>query len=559
MTERRKSSIFGLFRKNKKIDEFPLYGVEVSVIERMVKESPTWIEGMMTTADVVMEVVKMTEGKKESLLEYVIRKEIEKGFKKEELMRKQAMVFVSHAWKYTFKSLYDSIHQYKKSHFPNEPLFLWLDIFIINQHAEHQKNLPPEFFKTTFHTAIETIGRVALIADKVNDPMPLKRSWCVWEVYGAAKSSNVKLDVVVMPEEVERFRQGVFNDEDWVFISVFGNINIAKAEAFKKEDHLMIINAVKKIGINEVQDSCVGEIRNFLVGLCDKIALEAQADDKMTPRRKQFIFSQCSYFIADNSSGKNYQLAEKWALEDVKITRGLNNKHALAISLSNTAGLYRDFEVKAKFDYAMELYKEALQLKKDVNSKPENIARTYDNIAGLYDKMENYKEAEKNTDEALKLYQQVKDMMRVYMMMYNIAYYKCFFKEFKEAEAISREAYKIGTEKWNAEYYFCVQALCYLAYSLECQDVLENSTKRKAEYERYYALISKIHKTQRRHNTPAKIKQVLAKLIVDQKIIPSKRAKVLIKESYDESFSLNGPNHRSTLKSKELMESINKL
>lgn len=57
------------------------------------------------------------------------------------------------------------------------------DAFCNNQHDISSKLF--EWFCSTFKDSIASIGTVLQVMTPWNDPMPLKRAWCLWETFCA--------------------------------------------------------------------------------------------------------------------------------------------------------------------------------------------------------------------------------------------------------------------------------------------------------------------------------------------------------------------------------------
>ena len=76
--------------------------------------------------------------------------------------------FVSHAWSYNLADLVDgtaTLNQSSKEEVPPPPpkLFLWMDIFVVNQHRAAAKEYPNDFWGKAFHEAIAKIGHTVAI------------------------------------------------------------------------------------------------------------------------------------------------------------------------------------------------------------------------------------------------------------------------------------------------------------------------------------------------------------------------------------------------------------
>ena len=99
-------------------------------------------------------------------------------------MRDVARIFISHAWSGLILETLASV----KGQLPDEESFIWIDCCSVNQHEVLAKS--PEWYATTFHEAISKIGLTCLVLTPVLSPISLKRSWCLWEIFGTIKTST---------------------------------------------------------------------------------------------------------------------------------------------------------------------------------------------------------------------------------------------------------------------------------------------------------------------------------------------------------------------------------
>lgn len=78
-------------------------------------------------------------------------------------------MFTSHAWTNNFLELTDAL----KDHCDKDAI-VWLDIFSHNQHENKSQSTRP------FETAVKEIGHTVMVLSPWNDPIPLKRAWCLY-------------------------------------------------------------------------------------------------------------------------------------------------------------------------------------------------------------------------------------------------------------------------------------------------------------------------------------------------------------------------------------------
>ena len=98
-------------------------------------------------------------------------------------------LFLSHAWRYDFKTLMSALDCHFEGKSEKEKLAcrVWNDIFVEDQNNVDTK--PKDYFFTAFLNAVGSIGNTLLVLDPWNAPIPFERSWCVWEIYSTLCSS----------------------------------------------------------------------------------------------------------------------------------------------------------------------------------------------------------------------------------------------------------------------------------------------------------------------------------------------------------------------------------
>ena len=117
-----------------------------------------------------------------------------------------ATVFISHAWRYRFCDLLDAVEAFIRSQPSPRETYVWLDLFANDQH--NAPSLPQLWWRQTFRCAIETIGHTCVVLSPWEDPIPLKRAWCLWEVL-CTINGNVPLTVQLPPKELASFEEAL--------------------------------------------------------------------------------------------------------------------------------------------------------------------------------------------------------------------------------------------------------------------------------------------------------------------------------------------------------------
>jgi hypothetical protein len=151
-----------------------------------------------------------------------------------------ANVFISHAWSYPFADLVAALTARFEHDERADALFLWNDIFVGSQHKSAE--LPQEWWSNAFATAIRDIGHTVLVLQPWDAPLPLRRSWCLWELFSTL-DAGARLDVVFPPAQAAQFAAALDTRFDDI-AAAMSRIDARNAEAFHASDKRMIDDAV---------------------------------------------------------------------------------------------------------------------------------------------------------------------------------------------------------------------------------------------------------------------------------------------------------------------------
>eukprot|EP00808_Paulinella_micropora_P027173 g8675.t1 len=269
--------------------------------------------------------------------------------------RPRRRVFLSHAWKYTFKQVVEAI----AAHWPDKDnvrsqTFLWSDIFTVNQHQT--STVDPDFWFEAFRENVRTIGRTVLILSPWRNPVPLTRSWCLREIF-CTLLTKASFEICLSPTEVTDFEHAIVNDFDSILESL-SRIDVKKAEAGKKEDQEKILALVEGMqgGAHELNKAVLAEMRAWVVQ-AGRDAL--QAKEGQTDEATLLLMNRVGALIQDLGDLKGAEEFFRRSLEASEKMLGLEHMQTLT-SVSNLAGLLFD---QGKLAEAEPLYRRALQAK----------------------------------------------------------------------------------------------------------------------------------------------------------------------------------------------------
>ena len=80
------------------------------------------------------------------------------------------------------------------------------DIFVGSQHKAAA--LDTRWFKDAFAQVVKQIGHTLLVLQPWHAPLPLTRSWCLWEIYSTV-DGGAELQIVLSPAQREAFQDAL--------------------------------------------------------------------------------------------------------------------------------------------------------------------------------------------------------------------------------------------------------------------------------------------------------------------------------------------------------------
>lgn len=176
-----------------------------------------------------------------------------------------ATVFASHAWTFVFEELIESLKFFEEQQLAagQPPSFFWLDIFVVDENAAH--TYPSEWWQTSFTEAVRQIGHTALVLTPWRSPVPLRRAWCLWEIYSTL-GTKAKLSVCMSETEMSDFKRALIESVESVVNSLC-TIDAETAEAGSQKDLDMIFAAVRTLegGFQTLNVTVLQEMRDWLL------------------------------------------------------------------------------------------------------------------------------------------------------------------------------------------------------------------------------------------------------------------------------------------------------
>ena len=148
-------------------------------------------------------------------------------------------------------------------------------------------DLPYEWWTTTFKESIAEIGTTLLVLSPWNDPVPLTRASCLFEIMCSIEgkaSGAVDLQIALPPREHESLREGLEEDFNSIMDALV-RINAERATAFKETDKASIFRSIREgVGFTRLNAEVKDVLRAWYVntGCAIVDAMLAGRDDDVT-------------------------------------------------------------------------------------------------------------------------------------------------------------------------------------------------------------------------------------------------------------------------------------
>ena len=196
-----------------------------------------------------------------------------------------ATVFVSHAWDTRFRCLCDALlDRFGGS---GAAVFLWLDIFVQNQHIASE--LAQDYWATAFQHAVASIGHTVLMLHTFDEPLALSRSWCLWEILAsvlAVAERGCTFEVLLEPAQCEELAHALRSNTDFDFkrfVKALSRVDMRGAQAALPADKRMIDDAVLSSGgFEHLNDTVAEQMRHWLLRQCMRVLAASPLHDPAT-------------------------------------------------------------------------------------------------------------------------------------------------------------------------------------------------------------------------------------------------------------------------------------
>mmetsp|Transcript_24372 Transcript_24372/g.29543 ORF Transcript_24372/g.29543 Transcript_24372/m.29543 type:complete len:682 (-) Transcript_24372:396-2441(-) len=267
-------------RKRKEDEEF-IRGVSLKFLHRFLNTRKEEI-GNLTTKDVVECIIKPETAELKSRYLLKIEEDLEDAAQNDLYylhgeMTGKANMFVSHCWDYKFADLVETLARLEDKIFRKKlseergftfnekakDIYIWLDIFCINQHDPSILCSPESTLR--MRESVQEIGQTILVLTPFDRPKALQRTWCLYEVFIAL---HYGLPFEILLPEGEEKRLAEVDAKDFDYCEWGSEVNLDTSIASYTMDKEAMIEDIlashSKTTLQGVDELILSALRSWL-------------------------------------------------------------------------------------------------------------------------------------------------------------------------------------------------------------------------------------------------------------------------------------------------------
>ena len=167
------------------------------------------------------------------------------GVRYDDVVGEKATKFVSFAYVSDFFDIVQSIETYVVENPEAADDYFWVDMLVNNQWFALDHDFA--WWSSTFKKAVGEIGHMLLMCTPWSDPEPLKRAWCLWEIF-CVHITNSKLTILLGAAQEQSFFSTLRSESHSTLMDNFCKLDVEKATCYLASDRDSIFEAINANG-----------------------------------------------------------------------------------------------------------------------------------------------------------------------------------------------------------------------------------------------------------------------------------------------------------------------
>ena len=383
-----------------------------------------------------------------------------------------ATVFVSWFLGTPLTTLIDALRQYLRRHreLPADTKF-WICDFVIRQ---REPDVQADIER--LGDCVSAVGRTVLLMEPWDAPVPLKRAYCILEVYHTVKS-GAQFQVTMSQAQQAAFETALVEEFEKI-AEALGTVDVRKCECRKQEETERILGALDRdVGLSECNEAVIEQLRLALVEQARTAFKELPPD---ACRSESELMSQVAELLMNMD---HLDEAEELFHEQLFVLRAdIGDGDEVSISLMLKLGAV--LRMQGKLDKAEEQLREALYwCRETLGNDDIGIFQVLDQIAIVLWEKGDLDDAEALFSDAMEGFKEAVSkgtMSRDEEEAYHGAMlnYGNFLLEEKgdlaAAEPLLREAFEWARETFGSRAQKTLTTMSSFATLLQAQDTAES-------------------------------------------------------------------------------------
>jgi tetratricopeptide (TPR) repeat protein len=287
-----------------------------------------------------------------------------------------AQVFISHAWKYKSLDVVNAL----ENHFRNDPdIVIWFDLFSNNQHKAVDHDF--SWWCNTFRSAISQFGYTVMVLEPWNNPIPLTRAWCLFELWSTAEE-GCRFEVAMSEVQQTRFLTDLQKDPDSVN-KMLATVDVERSEAYNPTDKTQIFEAVKTTsGFAALNKTVLEKIKQWILhtGETHFKTIQAAHEDTDHPDALSALHDFAKLLYTQGNAAQALSLFEECLKKRITIL-GHTHPDTLTTMNSYATVLYS----QGRYVEAVKVYEHCLEKRVEIcgENHPDTVT-TLNDLACVY-------------------------------------------------------------------------------------------------------------------------------------------------------------------------------
>jgi tetratricopeptide (TPR) repeat protein len=170
---------------------------------------------------------------------------------------------------------------------------VWFDTFSVNQHDTIHKTF--DWWSSTFQQAIKQFGHTVMVLSPWNNPTPLRRVWCLWELYCTVITGS-KFEFALGPNDEKIFLTQV---SEHSLKTMKETINVAQVECLLNQHKEAIFAEMQRhMTLDDINAFVFQNLRLEMLRIFQATITDASEDHDMLFKVAQFEYHNANHQIA---------------------------------------------------------------------------------------------------------------------------------------------------------------------------------------------------------------------------------------------------------------------